>query len=906
MTLENKLIQKTYYKQFIENQEKKEGAILKLANSALEELKNELPDLSQIRFSQGELYYQLKDYEAAIFKWENIHNDLKPWAQKNMADAYYELNMLAEAEELYQSVESDHLTLNTEVLLQLFSLYMDMEQLEQSANIIKRTVDLNPDYPNVTTIARSFFEEYKDYSSLIELTVNETLRTESIEWFQTLHEYVKQKMTKTTSPDYFLPILQKLADVDQVRFEQMVLAFWNSYQNGPFYFEWLKQFNELFKSTEVYQSNLWIDLSKKYEQSYFSLIDGSFYINEIRDVVPNLLENWLKISHQPEATAAAVLAWEETFPESFIEAVVDHAIKVKSDLSAESNLMQHSLQLFEAICKWANEHDVEVSNYLNWSVEQLLDGDSHNLLIAGSSGNGKTAFINSLFGETILESSYSTIVFQNQQELEIRKITESQIATDVTLEEFKEITTIRRQPHLVDVRLPSPFLKQNNVAIIHTPIYNGDSEGKESHMLHLADCLLYVLNANTPFTDEERQVLLNISQHAPSLPIHFILNKIDVLNEQEAKRVIEDTSARVQSVFPNAKVLAYSSLVNKHQYKLVEMIKEALPKQRKSTNAKLLHFIRKTITYLLKKRVDLENELIDSVHWNEEAVLKLNGAIHQLEDLEKEKVAVIKNAYQKIKVDTKNQLKAAVPELLRECANLVDETSDFKKLHLELNKEMNKKIQQYIQSNLLPAFSDSIQQWLEKSNVEFIQTQSYLKEMCEGFNAYYREERFKFNCDFRVLDDWYRDIDRMTNGVYLDDINVLLRLTPSQLLLKSSGKFFGVFPTNKTLLANLYKKFIENENYEQVTDTITNQFMMQFDMFEKGLQRDISLSFRSPFTAINEAIREAELEIVTTKESLKKLRANPEIYIDPLTLFKLKLRQQELMIETKQTPQLLV
>ncbi len=898
MILENELIKKMYFKKFI-NKEENTDLVKVLAEVSLEELKNELPDLSYIRYSQGEVYYFYKDFEAAIFKWENIHNELQPWARKNMADSYYELGMLQEAEEIYLSVETDNLTLKTEKALQLFSLYMDQEQLEKAAEVIKDTVALNPDYPNVTAIARSFFEEYRDYSNVIELTVNEALRTEEFEWFDTLDAYVNKRLTKTIEPDYFHAVLSKLAEKDQKRFERLTLSFWKSYQNGPFYFDWIYQVNQLFQTIDVYQTDEWVNLSKQFEETYFHLIDGTYYINEIADVVPNLLTNWLKITHIKVVTAAAVVAWEDIFPAKLTSIVLKEAETILSQSSKYTNQLEQCLELFESIVQWAANHEIEVGNQFKWIMQELTATEVNHLLIAGSAGNGKSTFINSIIGEPILESSsHSTIVIKDHSELQINKLTDSSEEIGLTLEEFQSISALRRQPHLIDMRLPSRYLRENHLALLHTTNYLNNSESKDSHMIDLADGLLFVLSANTPFTDDERKMLLNVHQQAPDLPIHFILNKIDVFNDQESLRILEETESRIHSYFPNAKVLAYSSILTQpHLRGLTELVESiaVYRNKEKQRNKKRLLLIRKTITHLLQKRVDMENELIESIHWNEEVVTKLNGAIHQLSDLEKEKIQVIKESYQTVKEEMKSNLQAAIPELLRECSNFVTEASDFKKLHIELNKEMNHRIQQYIQGSLLPSYSNSIQQWLETSNVEFIRTQSYLKEMCEGFNRLYREERFKFNCDFRILDDWYRDMDRMTNGVRLDEVNVLLRLTPSQLLLKSSGKLFGVLPSNKSMLFTMYKKFIENENYEQVTETIVNQFMMQFELFERGLERDISMSFRNPFTDIEEGIKEAELQITAHHESLNKLKSNPEIYVDPLTLFKVKLRQYELI-----------
>ncbi|WP_227935125.1 GTPase domain-containing protein [Alkalihalobacillus deserti] len=902
MTLENELIQKIFYKKFISKEEQTDRVQV-LAEASLDELKNELPDLSYIRFSQGEIYYNYKDFEAAIFKWENIHNELQPWARKNIADSYFELGMLQEAEEIYLSIDADNLTLKTEVSLQLFSLYMEQEQLDKSVEVIKETVAINPDYPNVTAIARSFFEEYRDYSNVIELTVNEALRTENLDWFDALNTYVNKRLTKTIEPVFFNEILSKLAQMDQKRFVRLTLSFWKNYQNGPFFFEWINQVNQLFSTIEVLQSEGWQDLSKQLQETYFQLIDGTYYISEIADVIPSLLTNWLKITDTKAVTAAALLAWEEIFPSKLSHVVLNDAKNIINQLEMETGELQQSLELYQSIVKWAENHEIEVGKQIKWMIEQIVDTDVNHLLIAGSAGNGKSSFINSILGTSILEASYSTIVIQDHLELEIKKITDSSEELGLTLEDFQSITALRRQPHLIDLKFPSIYLRENALAFIHTPTLIGDREGKESYLIDLADSVLFVLSANTPFLDEECQVIMNLKQQEPNLPIHFILNKIDVLNEQESTRILEETEARIHCYFPDAKVVAYSSTLSKPHQKDLSELKLILPTRKKeqSKNKKILLFIRKTITYLLQKRLDLENELIESIHWNKEAVTKLNGAIHQLSDLEKEKIQIIKESYQAVKNEMKSNLQKAIPELLRQCSNYVTETSDFRKLHVELNKEMNKQIQSYIRDSLLPSFSNSIQQWLEVSNVEFIRSQSYLKEMCEGFNGLYRKERFKFNCDFRILDDWYRDIDRMANGISLDEVNVLLRLTPSQLLLKSSGKLFGVLPMTNSMLFTMYKKFIENEKYEQVTETIVKQFMMQFELFERGLERDISMSFREPFSVIDEAIKEAELQIDDKHKSLNKLKSNPEVYVDPLTLFKVKLRQYELLANSKKT-----
>jgi tetratricopeptide (TPR) repeat protein len=182
MTQENKFISKTYFETFMMDAETKHPVQV-LGEAFLAEQTNEVYDLSFIRYAQGEVYFHSKDYETAIFKWENVHNELEPWAKKNIADAYYELGMLVEEEDIYSKITTDNNTLKIEVALQLFTLYIQRGKLDHAYKNIKKAIAINPDYPHVTQTARTFYEEQNDSQHAVELAVSEALRTGSEAWF---------------------------------------------------------------------------------------------------------------------------------------------------------------------------------------------------------------------------------------------------------------------------------------------------------------------------------------------------------------------------------------------------------------------------------------------------------------------------------------------------------------------------------------------------------------------------------------------------------------------------------------------------------------------------------------------------------------------------------------------------
>ena len=197
----------------------------------------------------------------------------------------------------------------------------------------------------------------------------------------------------------------------------------------------------------------------------------------------------------------------------------------------------------------------------------------------------------------------------------------------------------------------------------------------------------------------------------------------------------------------------------------------------------------------------------------------------------------------------------------------------------------------------MPRYVTSLEEWLAFSRQELQDSQNYLIEMSETFNGLFGRDKVVLQCDFQVIDDWKRDVSRMGTRAQIDKENILLRFKPAQFLLKSAGKLLGVLPQNKTLLYNQYKRYLENEDYQDITESVVNKFFLQFDLFEKSLQQDVHSFFEEPFTQLEVTIKDTETEIAADQDSLTKMKANPEQYFDPITLFEVKLLQHEYMVK---------
>lgn len=233
---------------------------------------------------------------------------------------------------------------------------------------------------------------------------------------------------------------------------------------------------------------------------------------------------------------------------------------------------------------------------------------------------------------------------------------------------------------------------------------------------------------------------------------------------------------------------------------------------------------------------------------------------------------------------------------------MLTEDSNFGKIHQELNNEMNIRIQDYLEDKVLETLNILFQEWICFSKEELEKSQLVLDERSEGFNVLLGEEKINLLCDFKVIEDWHRDIDRMTSGISYEKVNFFNKFNPTQFLLKSAGKLLSSIGQNKSILYNKYKSYVETENYQEVTKLIMTKFLQQFHLFDKGLERDLKMFFKSPFRVMNDAVIDVQQIKQSNEESLTKLKENPEMFHDPLTLFELRLRQYEWIIVTQTKP----
>ncbi|AIF45704.1 lipopolysaccharide assembly protein LapB [Virgibacillus sp. SK37] len=693
MTTENRRINKSYY-QTILDKSKQGHPVSILGDMYIEEMQKQWPDLSSIRYAQGEIYYQNNDYEAAIFKWQQpLEEELIPWAQKNIADAHVELGLLEEAEGLYLQVDSPSLVLKSEVLMQLFSLYVQQGNQRKAVSTIKEAVSLNPDYSRVTEIAQTYFEDIREWDHAVELAVNETIRTKTGYWMEVLSGYVQQGLTVGYRPDYFNDLLVHILAMDRDRFENMTEVLWNSYRQSPYYIEWLRVINQLLLEAHEELPYVWRKLPALYQEAYFDLINGDYLIREISDLIQHHLTNWLDVTAESDALAssAAILAWDKTIPSMLDEQLVGKAGYQFEIATPQQHDSKDGMILFEAIKAWAKK-------------EGLLDD-------------------------------------------------------------------------LIEVTNP-------------------------------------------------------------------------ILSHSE-----------VEAASPSS-------------------IREVL---------------KVSIEFLLEQRVKLEKGIEEEIEWNEALLASLQHIHQQLGDMEQETSEQMTESFRTMKNNLSQRVMTELPKQLQKSASIIQDDSDFSKINEELNEEMNRRIVVFMKNFVHHDVKQAVQQWINECKREFQENQAACNEFSQTVNQQYKEEKIDLQGDFKVLEDWQRDLERISRGMLrFEKMNIFMRNTPSQLFLKGAGKLFSSISKNNEMLHSRYKNYIENEDYTPTAKEIIDPFMQQLELFEGSIEWDVNRFFANPVDVVNQETEKVEADIESHTADLQKMHEKPETYRDPLTLFEVRRRQYEL------------
>lgn len=198
------------------------------------------------------------------------------------------------------------------------------------------------------------------------------------------------------------------------------------------------------------------------------------------------------------------------------------------------------------------------------SIEETLAkvaNDSFDVAIIGEFKRGKSTLINAILGQEILPSdvlpttatlnrvTYGIkpgvqVIYKDgtKEEVEIDKLND--YVTKLSAESEQKAATVKE----ATIYYPTSYCK-NNVDIIDTPGLNDDEHMTQVTLsvLPQIDAAIFVIMAQAPFSEYERDFLENKMLTSDMGRVIFAVNCIDRCDEDDAERIIESIGKRINS-----------------------------------------------------------------------------------------------------------------------------------------------------------------------------------------------------------------------------------------------------------------------------------------------------------------------------------------------------------------------
>lgn len=182
---------------------------------------------------------------------------------------------------------------------------------------------------------------------------------------------------------------------------------------------------------------------------------------------------------------------------------------------SQERLLQDERKLLHALWKSLSTFGAEPDdlNTLEQSIQQL--DDLFMLVVVGEFNAGKSAFINALLGQPLLQEGVTPTTTQ----VYVLRYGETQTRTQV-------------DAHQAILTLPAEMLAE--ISIVDTPGTNAvirEHEVITNRFVPRADLVLFVTSADRPFTESERAFLERIRNWGKKVVL--VINKIDILQNDE-------------------------------------------------------------------------------------------------------------------------------------------------------------------------------------------------------------------------------------------------------------------------------------------------------------------------------------------------------------------------------------
>ncbi|WP_022670602.1 dynamin family protein [Hippea alviniae] len=535
-----------------------------------------------------------------------------------------------------------------------------------------------------------------------------------------------------------------------------------------------------------------------------------------------------------------------------------------------------------------------------------LESEQFNLVVVGQFKRGKSTFINALLGDNIVPSSIlpltsivTIISYSPTKKAKVKFLDNSE--REIDIKEIEKYVTEKHNPKNklnvkeVYVFHPSEYLKKG-VRIIDTPgigsVFKHNTDVALS-FLPYCDAAVFVMSPDPPLTEAEIEFLKNVRVYTEKF--FFVLNKIDIVSEDELDEVVEFNKSllkeRTQNdnirIYPISAKTALKAKINKDSHLLKqskikaieESLEEFIAKERMNIiaisviNALLRHINNELTAYKLQK----ETQKL-SIEELTEKVKKFDGFIKTVKDEAEEYEYILDKRIDKIYKELDEEIEklkeAQLPPLIEKMQKHFEEKSKEKLSTEEFENYMTQKMNGYI----MEIFSE----WRkEQSDIISDKVERIYEDLAKRINAKIEEIINTASSIFDVKLNAYVDTEKLTQK------------SDFYFMLEDQMGILNIFATTfRTKLPffigkKIAQKHIKNTTIElfdrhcgRVRYDLTKRVRETTFKFKDQLKDKLDLTIEAIQDALNKAIKLKQENEKQVEDKLKEIEKNTKLLLE--------------------------
>lgn len=402
------------------------------------------------------------------------------------------------------------------------------------------------------------------------------------------------------------------------------------------------------------------------------------------------------------------------------------------------------------------------------AISQRLKNHVFSVGILGEFKRGKSTIINALLGQNIVPAdivpcsatlNYIRWDANKRAEVKMKDGTIKEISVDELSDYVTKITkeseAMAANVESATVYYPCQFC-QNGVQIVDTPGLNDDERmtAVTENVVPMLDAIIMVIVPDAPFSQSEAEFVRNKLLASDLGKLIFVVNKIDIVDEDEVDRVVENIKQRIsESVLDKMlKVYGEDSEEYKNAKAKIGEIKVIPVSARKALKGKI-----KNDAAMIEASGYIEFEkALSKMLVDERGIIQLLPPANKAVSTAKTILENIETRYNALKLDAQEYEK-----ILHESMDNINETREKKKLEIESLMAKGKTLY----ADLLPGI-DGIYSELYAELESYAQEYSVSDADVESETAIQSfSEKFSKNIDSKIIDYLSIETEKLTHKI---------------------------------------------------------------------------------------------------------------------------------------------